>query len=1155
MLRASTSPLLSIKLSNNKSMKKKPFDGFVLQKNGLWKTFLIMKLTMFFLFCCVFCSFANSLAQHRVNVQLGETTYKQLFEEIRRQTGCIVMYNDNMLDKRARVHADFPDAALEDVLQKVLADKGLSFEQNDEFIIIVKAPSVPQKAITLTGKVMDKDKNPLPGVSVFVKGTTLGVATDVNGEYKLDLPDIDKLTLVFSFVGMKQKEVKVADAKPMVITMEEDVAEMDEVVVNGIFTRKANSFTGSVVSVSKEKLLQVSNQNVFQSLKNLDPSLMIFDNMEFGSDPNKMPKMQLRGTSSFDLGGGDVDLKGTYGSDPNAPLFILDGFEATVEKIMDLDMNRIENLTILKDASAKAIYGSKAANGVVVIETKKTTDGQLRVTYTGSVDLSMPDLSSYNLTNAAEKLEIEKDAGLYDDEGSSLTLAKKYNQILTAVLSGVNTDWMAKPLRTGVGNKHTLSVELGSEALRVIADLSYNKVRGVMKGSDRTNTSGSLMVSYRHNKFNFRNILTVTANESNDSPYGAFDEYARLNPYWSPYDENGLLVQNILLQFDEENTSNEFVANPLYNASLNTLLQQQYIDVTNSAYIEWMIQPGLKATGRLGITEKRTKADEFYPANHLKFRNYSEEDYFRRGSYQINEGDSKTLTADLNVNWSRQFGEKHFVFGNAGYNISETSYQEDIYNAEGFPNDKMNNIIFARQYTKDSKPSGSESTSRELSFLAAANYTYDNRFLFDGSYRASASSQFGKNNRWGQFWSVGAGWNMHYENWMKQFENLNMLKLRGSVGYTGSQSSDAYAAIASYVYFLDRNYDQFMGSYLKGMKNDDLKWQEKLDYNVGIDVDVAHNFTLKLDYYISKTTNTLLDFTLPPSTGFTSVKENIGDVKNTGFDLYLTYTPWRRSQDRSYLTFTGSISHNENKITGISEAMKMYNQKQDELAGDRFDNKPVQKYFEGVSMNAIWAVRSLGIDPATGEEIFLTKDGKRTNSWSAADQVVCGDELPDFQGNVGANISWKGLSLNVVFRYQWGGQMYNQTLVDLVENADLNYNVDRRIYSGRWRNPGDVKPYKSLRYGYDFTDPKNPVRKQIKTQATSRFVQDRNDLTLSSVNLSYDMFRHNIKKLGLETLRFSLYMNDVYTWSSIKIERGTSYPFARSMNFSLSATF
>lgn len=1137
-------------------MKKKPFNGFVLQKNGLWKTFLIMKLTMFFLFCFICGGFASSLAQYRVNMRMGKTTYKQLFEEIRKQTGCIVMYNDNMLDKHESVKADFPDADLDEVLQKVLENRGLTFEKNEEFIIIVKAKAQPQQSVTLSGKVIDKDKNPLPGVSVFIKGTTVGVATDVGGDFKIDLPGSEHLTLVFSFVGMKQKEVKVTDTKPLTVVLEEDVAEMDEVVVNGIFTRSSNSFTGSVITVSKEKLLQVSNQNVFQSLKNLDPSLMIFDNMEFGSDPNKMPKMQLRGTSSFDLGStGGVDLKGTYGSDPNEPLFILDGFEATSQKIMDLDMNRIESLTILKDASAKAIYGSKAANGVIVIETKKTTDGQLRVSYTGSVDISVPDLSSYDLVNAAEKLEIEKAARIYAPTVNNPTgLPEKYNRILSAVLAGVNTDWLAKPLRTGVGNKHAVSVELGSESLRVIADLSYNKIRGVMKGSERTNTAGSIMLSYRHKKFNFRNILNVTSNVSDDSPYGSFSEYAKLNSYWSPYDKNGLLVQNIATQFIDEH-SEDFVANPLYNASLNTLLQQRYIEVTNNSYIEWMIKPGFKATGRFGISEKRTKADEFYPANHLKFKDYSDEDFFRRGSYQMNEGTNKVLTGDLNVTYSKIFGEKHYVFGNVGYNISENTYQEDIYKAEGFPNDKMNNIIFAKQYAKDEKPTGSESTNRDLGILFAGNYTYDNRLLFDGSYRASASSQFGANSRWGQFWSVGAGWNMHNEKWLRGWEALNLLKLRGSVGYTGSQSADAYASIASYNYYMDRDYDNFQGAYLKGMRNDDLKWQEKLDYNVGIDVNIAHNFTLKFDYYIAQTKNTLLDFTIPGSTGFSSVKENIGDVRNKGFDLYLTYTPWRVAEDRAYVTLTAAVSHNKNKITGISDAMKQYNDKQDEIAGDRFQNKPVQKYYEGVSMNAIWAVRSLGIDPATGDEVFVNKDGKLTNTWNASDQVICGDELPDFQGNFGVNGSWKGLSLSLVFRYQVGGQMYNQTLVDLVENADLNYNVDRRVYDGRWRNPGDVKPYKRINYAYVQTDGEWE-QKQVLTQPTSRFVQDRNELSLSSLNLSYDLYRHAfIKRMGMELLRFSFYMNDVFTLSSIHIERGTSYPFARSFNFSLTATF
>lgn len=729
---------------------------------GLHQVLRTMKIA--FVFVLLTCSqLSASVWAQRVSVELKNASLREIFEQVKLKTGVSFMYSNDDVKNFQRKDFRMQDADVREIMEACLKGTGLTFELTDNVVVVRRADALPQtpEKVELKGVVKDKAGEPLPGVAVMVKGTTIGVITDINGVYALSVPKMPDMVLVFSFVGMAKQEIAYTGQKELNVVMEAEATEMDEVVVNGIFTRKANSFTGSVVTMTKDKLLQVSNQNVFQSLKNLDPSLMIFDNMEFGSDPNRMPKMQLRGTSSFDLSSeGGVDLKGTYGSDPNAPLFILDGFEATVEKIMDLDMNRIESLTILKDASAKAIYGSKAANGVVVIETKKTTEGDLRVTYTGSVDLSLPDLSSYDLANALEKLQIEKEAGLYEtdeyDPVQQVELNQKYNRILTSILSGVNTDWMAKPLRTGVGNKHTLSVELGSNNLRVIADLSYNKVRGVMR-PDRTTTAGSLMVSYRHKKLNFRNILTVTANESNDSPYGSFDEYARLNPYYSPYDQNGILVQNMLLQFNsEDEVGTEFIANPLYNASLNTLLQQQYIDVTNNSYIEWMIIDGLKATGRLGITEKRTKADEFYPANHLKFRNYSEEDFFRRGTYQINEGDSKTLTADLNVNWSKQFGEKHFVFGNVGYNVSETSYQEDIYNAEGFPNDKMNNIVFARQFTKDSKPMGTESTSRELGFLAAANYTYDNRFLFDGSYRASASSMFGKNRRWGQFWSVAS---------------------------------------------------------------------------------------------------------------------------------------------------------------------------------------------------------------------------------------------------------------------------------------------------------------------------------------------------------------------------------------------------------------
>ena len=397
-------------------------------------------------------------------------------------------------------------------------------------------------------------------------------------------------------------------------------------------------------------------------------------------------------------------MKGSYANDPNAPLFILDGFEASVQKIADLDMNRVESLTILKDASAKAIYGSKAANGVIVIETKKNTESSLRISYSGSVEIQAPDLSSYNLTNAAEKLEIEKDAGLYYDKNLStlFNLQKDYNKKLAAVVSGIDTDWLSKPLRNGVGTKHGISFEMGNERLNLIVGFSYNNVQGTMKGSDRTNYEGSVSISYRYKGLNFRDNLTITSNVANDSPYGTFSEYAVLNPYLSPYDEKGNLVQNASIIPGADN----FEANPLYNASLNTKLTSKYLDVTNNFSVEWMIVMGWKVTGRFGITEKRVRADEFYPANHLKFRSYSGEDLFRKGSYQMNEGEEKRLSGDINMQFSQQFGDKHYVFANAGFTLSEAYYEELIYKAEGFPHDRMNDMMFARQYVKDTKPTG-----------------------------------------------------------------------------------------------------------------------------------------------------------------------------------------------------------------------------------------------------------------------------------------------------------------------------------------------------------------------------------------------------------------------------------------------------------------
>jgi hypothetical protein len=432
---------------------------------------------------------------------------------------------------------------------------------------------------------------------------------------------------------------------------------------------------------------------------------------------------------------------------------------------------------------------------------------------------------------------------------------------------------------------------------------------------------------------------------------------------------------------------------------------------------------------------------------------------------------------------------------------------------------------------------------------------YDNRFLTDLTLRTNASSMFGADKRWANFWSFGLGWNLHNENFLKGGP-FQKLKLRGSLGSTGNQNFNTNASIATYSYYLDSFYQGNIGSYLENMANSYLQWESKFDYNVGLDANIKR-LSLKFDNYLSYTENLITSITIPTSTGFNSVMENIGKVKNSGYEVSASYLVWSRRSDFINLTF--NVATNKNEIIELSDAMRSFNEAADEQAADRSVNTPVHKYEDGVSMNAIWAVPSMGIDPATGQEIYVDQDGNTTFEWDASNMVVAGNSSPDFRGNFSINGEFKGFGLNVTARFFGGGQLYNQTLVDKVENVDMSYNVDKRVLTGRWLYPGQVSSFKRLGSISEDRDGDGVQETHYieQTRATSRFVQDYNEIDLSAVNLYYTFSRPFLQKLniGLERLRLSANMNEVANFSSIRIERGTSYPFARTLSLSLSATF
>lgn len=1136
--------------SNFKFMKKKQ-SGVAAKYYLLQKLLRGMKVTIFLLLAFFLQVNAKIYSQQaRVTLNYENVALLKVMKALEKQTSLYFFFNDKMLDTEQRVSISVENENLESVLQKLFA-ADYRWEVVDNMIILKLrgkgevAQQQSQKLVKVSGVVKDNKGKPFPGVTLVLKGTAVGTATDTDGRFSIEIPENDNIVLVFSFVGMKTQEV-VFKGKPLNVVLEEDVQEIEEVIVTGIMERKAESFTGSARVVKGDDLKRVGNINVFQSLKNLDPTVFVMDNLEMGSNPNALPEMNMRGGTSFPGSEVSGDLKGNYENKPNQPLFILDGFEVSAETIFDLDMQRIESLTILKDAAAKAIYGSKAANGVVVIETKKLSVNKPRFTYTGSLDLNMPDLSSYDLCNALEKLDVEFTEGVFPNTDPKAL--ERYYKLRKKALEGLDTYWLSKPVQFGYGQKHSLMIELGKDELRTSLNFSYSDNVGIMKKSGRKNLSGTFNLQYNYkNKLRFQNSASFTQNKSEDTPYGSFGTYAKLNPYEDMYDEYGHLAVTI-----------GGYPNPYRDGEIGTSLTSSYRQFTNNTSLEWTVVDGLRLRGKLGITVKNNDADNYYPASHSKFAKYTGEDAARKGSYQVNNGKSSTLSGELLLNYYKQFKERHNLFVNLGYNLSETKSSEVVNYAEGFPSDNMNDIMFATQYMKNKRPSGIAQTKRDIGVLGTLSYTYWNKYLFDFTLRSNGSSMFGNDRRWATFWSVGLGWNLHKENFLNDVEWLEVLKLRASVGTTGNQNFQNNRSIAINGYYVEDRYRGAIGSYLKNMENPKLRWEQKLDYNVGLDF-VLKRLDIRLDLYKSITKDLVTSMGIAPSTGFINVSENLGKVENKGFEIIASYTPWQSRN--GFIRVNGSIAYNKDKILRISEAMRQFNENQAAVAAKADQALPVAQYQDGLSMNTIFAVPSLGIDPAIGLEMYRKQDGSKTYIYDATDLVPCGVKVPLYRGTVGISGEYKGIGLAITGRYLGGGQMYNATLVEMVENADITQNFDRRVLTERWNHVGHkafFKRYKS-RTPYDLENGiywySDLGYVQSPTQATSRFVQDQKEFDISSISIYYDFKKEWISKIGMERLRFTVLMNEVAKISSIKVERGTTYPFSRTLTFQLSATF
>ncbi len=1128
---------------------------FIMKTSLCWSVLFLLALQLFAAPSDVR---AQLMSETNITVGFKNENLKSVLVKIEKISGFNFVYPSEEVVKYNNLSLPRENRTFEKTLELLLNPTSLNFKQvNNSIILFKRETALPKEDVPvatpalsvdllanavkpISGRVLNADGEPIVGASVIVKGATGGSVTNAEGYFKINVEDKDRI-LVVSFVGYKKQEITINDRKVINIVLEEKTDQINEVVITGIFTRKSSTYTGSAVTVSSKELLQFGNRNLITSLRNVEPSFNIIESNTFGSDPNRLPEIQIRGNSSLP---NVTQLQDQTRVGLNTPLVIWDGFESTLQKLLDINANEVESITILKDASATAIYGSRGANGVVIITTKPPKPGKLRISYRGDLNVEVPDLSAYSVLEAREKLDLEQKIGLYTTPRAEnqVPLTRYYNFLLNEVNSGVNTYWLSQPLATSIDQRHNIRLEGGDQAFRYSASAQVNNVQGVMKGSYRKNFNGTINLSYVYKNIKFSNSLIIGITNTANSPYGTFSDYVNMNSYWRLYDSSGKL--NKVLgnpgNTDYTNRWSTLPTNPMYNATLNTFDKNNATALTNNTSIEWALTKDLQFRTRLGLTKITDQSDKFRPSDHTAFANYSVADVFRKGDYAYGVGNTMNYDGSVSLNYTKLIAQKHSIFAGIDYNVRQNKNSTYNFLAEGFNNPNFDLISTALQYAQNGKPSGAESLSRAVGITANVNYAYKNRYFVDASYRVDGSSQFGSNKRFAPFWSTGLGWNLEKEAFLRDAKFINRLKIRGSMGITGSQNFSSYQALSTYQYYTADRYYNWMGAYLLGLGNPDLQWQQKMNYDLGIEAQLFNQrISIIADYYVGTTNNLVSSVNLPSSNGFNSYVENIGSMENRGFEVKVTGFLIRNPKKNIAWSVTAAFFQNKNKINTISQALKDA-QKAIEMAGG---SNPNILYREGYSTNTIWTVPSLGIDPSTGKELYQSKNGTPTFTWNSLDLASAGVSDPKIQGNFSSMFRYKTFSANISFGYRFGGQLYNQTLINKVENANYNYNVDSRVYENRWQKPGDQSPFKGLMV-------------TTATQMTSRFVQDEKTLNCQNINLQYDLVSESLKrKLNLELLSFSVSMADAFYISSVKRERGLSYPFSRQVSFSISATF
>ena len=1153
------------------------------------KIVLMMKFYLVFTFLGVLNVIAGSAySQENLKLNLKEVSLMTLFREIQKQTGIDFVYNEEQCRDFGKVSVEISDGMVEQLLQQVFDSSKLTYRFENGVIMIKALDEMrPQEQkVQISGSVVDTKGQPLPGVTILLKGTTVGCVTDSEGNFRLELPMRENIVLSFSFVGMKTIEVAYSGQKEMKVVLEEEITEMEQVNVisTGYYDIDKSKMTGAVEVVTAREIAGKGYTSIDEVLRGTLAGVSV---MNVSGRPGAQAQIRIRGVNSL-TGNMEpmwiVDGMPMQGNLPTSVGVGATDLENTVltSGIGNISPDDVESITILKDAAAAAIYGSRAANGVIVIKTKRGRVGKSYINVQSSFAISEAPKNRLEMMNSEEKIAFER--SLYEDFPNA-TLRGRASLLYKGIDEGtisradamaelenmrqINTDWFDEIFRVALNHKHVVTLSGGSETTQFYSSINYSNEQGVIPNNDYKHFGATLKLTHDFNR-NLRILFDVSSSlrteKSSASAVNPLYYATFANPYERPYDENGNYAYDYSYEPELSKVKDGYMYdfNMLKDLRENTA-KTKYGSNQVNLQLEWKLFEGFmySLAGTVSNTSSYTRK-ELAPGSYTsKVKSwildlYSENeipDNLNLGALQENTSRSFGWTVRNQIKYARELKEDHFVNIVVGHEVSavesnsfmQYSPQYDVDKGLiGYPNlDGVN----AGDLDLDRLHETSKGQDRSVSVFATASYSYKDRYVVAGSSRWDGADIIGTDNRFSPLWNVSLKWNMHEENFMKSCRFVNVLSLRGSYGFTGSIDRNAYP-FTLMTYGSLRYYDgiQLPIDVMPG--NPSVKWQKKEDRSIGLDFSLF-NYRINgtVNYYCNDVNNLLGDKKIPYSTGRGSVVANLSSLRNSGWEFSLNTVNIDHENFRWTTSF--NIALNDNKITDA------FYEKISDLYTIR------RKYqIEGYPVNAWFGFKTAGINPQTGEYMIYTdakdEDGHPKgypygngyiadgSTYSTENAYYLGEAEPPISGGFGTTLTYKRLSLNAQFAFMTGHKIksfksYNGSLMNASRLNQL------KTEANRWRKPGDI----------------TNVPKYTTSTATLSLLEITDDkledgsyLKCNLISLGYNLPSNLCQKLGLSQLRCTFNVHNLFTWTKYRgIDPETlgafGYPSAKKYMFTL----